>query len=179
MPIYEFACHNCKTLFSFFSKRINTETIPSCPKCGRELLKQVSLFQARSGGGKEVDPWGLSGDGCDDDYASAPDFDIGDGRIAGAIDALGDKIDNLDYSDPQSAAKVMRDFAEQSGVKFNKGVTDALARMAGGEDGQSLQDALAEAMQSGNPFASDDDTGADAEDEKDVEYTKDPTLYDM
>ncbi len=178
MPIYEFACVKCGILFSFFSKRVNTETIPACPKCGEPLVKQVSLFQARSGSPKDSDPWGMADDGCDDDTASAPDFDTGDERLAGAIQELGNKIDSIDYSDPQAAAKVMREFADKSGMKFNKGVTDALARMASGEDSTSVADALQEAIASGNPFASDDDSSSHDKALR-TDFIKDPTLYDM
>ena len=38
MPIYEFYCPDCNTLFNFFSSRINTEKKPDCPKCGRKEL---------------------------------------------------------------------------------------------------------------------------------------------
>ena len=35
MPIYEFYCASCHTVFNFLSKRINTDGTPACPKCGR------------------------------------------------------------------------------------------------------------------------------------------------
>ncbi|XCN71926.1 MAG: FmdB family zinc ribbon protein [Candidatus Electrothrix aestuarii] len=36
MPIYEFYCQDCNTIFNFFSSRINTEKRPDCPKCGKK-----------------------------------------------------------------------------------------------------------------------------------------------
>jgi putative FmdB family regulatory protein len=45
MPIYEFYCESCNTIFSFFSRRIDTETVPGCPRCAApELSRQVSMF---------------------------------------------------------------------------------------------------------------------------------------
>jgi len=46
MPIYEFFCKDCNCIYSFFSRSINTEKIPVCPKCttGALLSRQVSLF---------------------------------------------------------------------------------------------------------------------------------------
>ncbi len=33
MPIYEFYCEQCHTIYNFFSRKINLEKIPDCPKC--------------------------------------------------------------------------------------------------------------------------------------------------
>jgi putative FmdB family regulatory protein len=35
MPIYEFYCPDCHTVFSFFSSRIDTAVRPACPQCGK------------------------------------------------------------------------------------------------------------------------------------------------
>jgi len=56
MPVYEFYCPDCHMMFKFFSRRVNTETLPACPKCGRpELSRQLSMF-AISRGMTEEDP---------------------------------------------------------------------------------------------------------------------------
>lgn len=177
MPIYEFACGNCRTIFSFFSRRVNTSTVPNCPKCGGPLSKQISLFQARSGSGIAPDPWGMAGDGCDDDTASAPDFDTNDDRIARAVDEMGHGIDTMDDTDSSGAAKLMREFSDKSGLKFSKEVSEALSRMESGDDSSAAQDQLAEAMASGNPFA--DGAQSQHGEERPVEFFRDPTLYDM
>ena len=178
MPIYEFACNDCRTIFQFFSRRVNTEAVPDCPKCGRKLSKQVSLFRARSGSGSNPDPWGLEGDGCDDDTASAPDFNPEDERIAGAIDALGSKIDNMDDTDTAGAAKLMQEFSQMSGVKFKKNVRDARGRIAGGEDADAVMSDLGDAAE--NPFETDSPgSGPSQAVPHPTPYEKDPTLYDM
>ncbi len=178
MPIYEFACKNCRTLFSFFSRRVDTETVPPCPKCGKPLSRQISLFQARSGGAADSDPWGLANDGCDDDTSSAPDFDAGDDRIAGAVEELGSKIDRMDDNDPSGAAQLMKEFSDKAGVKFEKGVRDALDRIASGDNSESAQSQLEEAMSSGNPFAANATPGGSAGKARHP-FVKDPTLYEM
>ncbi|MDX2440275.1 MAG: zinc ribbon domain-containing protein, partial [Desulfobacterales bacterium] len=44
MPIYEFYCRDCNTLFNFFSKTINTIKMPKCPKCKtKTLARQISV----------------------------------------------------------------------------------------------------------------------------------------
>lgn len=178
MPIYEFACNDCRTLFQFYSRRINTETIPACPRCGKSLSKQISLFQAKSGSGKDNDPWGMANDGCDDDTANAPDFNTGDERIANAIDELGSKIDNMDDTDSAGAAKLMQEFSQKSGVKFNKDVNEALSRMAAGEDADSVATQLGDALSSDNPFASENNQ-PELNQVRQTPFAKDPTLYEM
>ncbi len=179
MPIYEFACPECRTLFQFFSRRVNTTTVPPCPKCGKPLSKQISLFQAKSGGGADNDPWGLGGDGCDDDTAAAPDFDTGDERVAGAIEELGSKIDSMDDTDAAGAAKLMQEFSQKSGVKFNKDVNEALGRIAAGEDADAVASQLGDALNSDNPFDTATGPGRGAAPTRPVPFTKDPTLYEM
>ncbi|MEI6128202.1 MAG: FmdB family zinc ribbon protein [Pseudomonadota bacterium] len=44
MPIYEFYCTSCNTIFNFFSRTVNVTKRPACPRCGRELERQVSMF---------------------------------------------------------------------------------------------------------------------------------------
>ena len=45
MPIYEFYCPDCHTIFNFFSARIETEKRPDCPRCGRSKLeRRMSVF---------------------------------------------------------------------------------------------------------------------------------------
>ena len=44
MPIYEYYCKPCHTIFSFLSRSVNVSARPACPRCGAELHKQVSSF---------------------------------------------------------------------------------------------------------------------------------------
>jgi len=58
MPIYEFYCEDCNTIFNFFSKTINTTKKPKCPKCKTKVLsKQLSTF-AVTGRATESDDLG-------------------------------------------------------------------------------------------------------------------------
>jgi len=50
MPIYEFFCPDCNTVFSFYSPTVNTRKIPLCPQCQhRELERLLSTFATISG----------------------------------------------------------------------------------------------------------------------------------
>ena len=53
MPIYEFYCEDCNTIFNFFSRSINTTKKPKCPVCKTKTLsRQMSAF-AFTGKAKE------------------------------------------------------------------------------------------------------------------------------
>ena len=54
MPIYEFYCEDCNTIFNFFSKRVNTTKRPLCPSCKqKKLSRQMSTFASLTGAKEE------------------------------------------------------------------------------------------------------------------------------
>lgn len=173
MPIYEFACERCETLFSFFSRRVNTSAVPACPKCAGPLSKRVSLFKAMSSKERPAGEWCAPED--DGEYCGVPDFDTGDERVAGAISELGDRIDRLDPNDSAAAARTMKEFSQRSGMEFSQSVKRALERIASGDESASAKEQLEEALSRGNPF----DTAKGGDGGARAPFKVDPTLYDM
>ena len=56
MPIYEFFCDKCNTIFNFFSRSVNTTKRPKCPKCRtRTLSRQVSMFAVTGREAERID----------------------------------------------------------------------------------------------------------------------------
>ena len=56
MPIYEFYCSKCNMIFNFFSKSVNTEKRPTCPKCQKiKLERRMSVFATPQNRGEEED----------------------------------------------------------------------------------------------------------------------------
>ena len=54
MPIYEFYCQQCHTMYNFLSRTVNTEKVPDCPSCHNvKLQRKVSLFSAISSRGEQ------------------------------------------------------------------------------------------------------------------------------
>ena len=50
MPIYEFYCPHCHMVFNFYSRTIDTDKQPDCPKCNRpKLSRQMSPFSVLRG----------------------------------------------------------------------------------------------------------------------------------
>ena len=100
MPIYEFFCKDCHTIFNFFSRRINTGTVPDCPKCGRTLKKLLSSFATI---GKAKEPG-------DEDLPQG--FD--ESRMEGALGELTREAEKMNEEDPKVMARLMRKFSEKT-----------------------------------------------------------------
>jgi putative FmdB family regulatory protein len=166
MPIYEFYCGACHTLFNFLSKRIDTASCPPCPRCRRTLSRQVSLVAATR-----------AGSGGDDGANGDPPVD--ETRMEQAMERMAGKIEGLDEENPRQAAQVMREFAAASGLRFNASVEEALSRMEAGEDPEAIESELGEALEGDNPFASSEVQGSAKGAPRHGALRRDPTLYEM
>jgi putative FmdB family regulatory protein len=133
MPIYEFFCKQCNTIFNFFSRRVNTGTIPACPKCGRELKKMLSSFATV---GKAVEPG-------DKDLAQG--FD--ESRMEKALGELAREADKMNEEDPKAMAGLMRRFAEKTGLALNENMEKALSRLEAGEDPEQIEKEMGDILE--------------------------------
>lgn len=138
MPIYEFYCKQCNTVFNFFSKRINTSTLPHCPKCRKpRLQRQVSLFAA-TGHAKE------GGDS---------DMPIDDSKLERAMSMLEKEAAGINENDPRQAAQLMRKFSDVTGMNLGKKAEEALGRMEAGEDPDKVEADMGDILEGGeDPF---------------------------
>jgi putative FmdB family regulatory protein len=160
MPIYEFYCAPCNTIYSFFSKTINTTTTPGCPKCGKAIQRQVSLFscidRAREDSGAE-------------------DFPIDESRLEGAMTRLTSEAEKLNENDPRQAAQLMRMFSDMTGVKLGEGMQEALSRLESGEDPDAIEAEMGDILQNEDPFQ----PGQTRSRGKKSAPLRDETLYDL
>jgi putative FmdB family regulatory protein len=160
MPIYEFYCTPCHTIFNFFSKTINTTTTPDCPKCGKVLQRQVSLFacidRSRADSGEE-------------------DFPLDESRLEGAMTRLSSEADKLNENDPRQAARLMRMFSDMTGVKLGDGMQEALSRLESGEDPDAIEAEMGDLLQNEDPFL----PGQTRSRVKKSAPLRDETLYDL
>ena len=125
MPIYEFYCPQCHVIFSFFSRTINTEKIPPCPKCDRSKLeRQMSSFAVIRGLKEDQD------DGL-------PDID--ESKLEKAMTALASEAENINEDDPRQAAQLMRKLTGMTGLELGSGMEEALRRMEAGEDPEQIE----------------------------------------
>ena len=137
MPIYEFYCPDCHTVFSFFSSRIDTAVQPACPQCGRpELGRRPSRFAAISRGKAGGADTGADID--DNDPLAGLDED----RMAGVMDSLAAEMEGMDDSaqqDPKQLARFLARFQEATGLEAGPKMEEMLARLKEGADMDELE----------------------------------------
>jgi putative FmdB family regulatory protein len=145
MPFYEFFCPDCNVNFTFFSRRVNTETLPDCPKCyARKLDRRISLFAVR---GNAKNP---SSDDSGD--SSVGDLPIDEAKMARAMEALAGEADHISDDGPRQAANLMRKFSDMTGLRYTDTINDALTRLETGENPEAIEAQLGDALDSDNPF---------------------------
>jgi putative FmdB family regulatory protein len=139
MPIYEFYCPDCNTIYSFLSKTVNTGKRPGCPKCKRRRLKkEVSLF-SQTGGATE--------DGGIDDLP------IDESKMEQAMNLLARESEGMNEDDPRAAAKLMMKFSDITGMELNDSMKEAMSRLEAGEDPEAIESEMGDALgDDANPF---------------------------
>ena len=128
MPIYEFYCNRCNTIFNFYSRVVNTTKVPSCPECGRDLERIMSVFSTPSGKGEEGLP------------------DIDESKLERAMAELESEMGSVDEENPKDAARLMRKFSELTGLNLGPGMEEALRRMEAGEDPERIEEEMGDLL---------------------------------
>jgi len=166
MPIYEFYCVDCHTVFNFFSRRINTEKRPPCPRCGRpELERRMSVFAISKGRKEDV--------GADD----LPDID--DERMERAMESMAADFEHVDENDPKAMGRMMRRLFDAAGMRMGAGMEEALRRMEAGEDPDQVEADLGDALESEDPFDARVKGNLASLRRQFLPPRVDPTLYDL
>lgn len=162
MPIYEFYCKGCNTIFNFFSKKIDTETCPKCPTCKkRKLDRQVSMFSSVSNAG---------------DSAEADELPFDEQKMEGALTQLASEAEGINENDPKAAANLMRKFSSMTGVEFGGSMDEALRRLESGENPEEVEKELGDLMEGEEePFVISQKGGTKAK----RPPSRDETLYEM
>ncbi len=147
MPIYEFYCPDCHTVYSFFSRRVETERTPACPKCARKKLeRQVSRFAFSKG---RPDPSESDVGGEADPFAG-----MDEAKMEKAMMELASQAEGIDENDPRAMAQMMRKVLDSTGMPLNAGMEEAIRRLEAGEDPDKIDEDLGDTLDSDNPFAS-------------------------
>jgi putative FmdB family regulatory protein len=141
MPIFEFYCRDCHTVFSFLARGAGGARRPACPRCGRaELPRRPSSF-AISKGRKEAES------GAEDEF---PDLD--ESKLERAMASMAGELENLDEDDPKQAARLARRLYEAAGIPVGGGLEEAIRRMEAGEDPEAIEAEMGDALDA-DPFA--------------------------
>ncbi|MCP4666689.1 MAG: zinc ribbon domain-containing protein [Deltaproteobacteria bacterium] len=138
MPIYEFYCPKCHVIFNFFSKSMNTEKRPLCPRCRKiELDRRMSVFATSRNRGEEDD-------------MPVPDMD--EAKMEKAMHLLAREAEHVDEEDPRQAADLMRKLTDMTGLNLGSGMEEALARMEAGEDPEKIEAEMGDILEGEDPF---------------------------
>ncbi|MDY6856144.1 MAG: zinc ribbon domain-containing protein [Thermodesulfobacteriota bacterium] len=138
MPIYEFYCKKCNTIYNFFSKSVNTEKIPDCPKCKVKLKREMSIF-ANISKGKEND--------TDSDMPP-----IDEAKMEKAMAMLASEAGNINEDDPKQAAMLMRKLSDATGLSMGPRMEEALSRLEQGEDPENIEAEMGDLLDDEDPF---------------------------
>ena len=164
MPIYEFYCRDCNTLFNFFSKTINTTKKPKCPKCKTSTLTRQISVVAFTGRAKE-----------DSDMDDLP-FDSS--KMEQAMQMLAGEADKMNEDDPKQAANLMRKLSDMTGLKLGDGMDEALRRMERGEDPEQVEAEMGDILEEEDPFSLQEKKAKNIK-TRHKEPLRDETLYDL
>ena len=164
MPIYEFYCQDCHTIFNFFSKTVNTSKKPNCPKCKeKKLSKQMSAF-AVTGKAKEQN--------------DVDDLPFDESKMEQAMNMLAGEADKMNEDDPRQAANLMRKLTDMTGMQLGSSMEEALSRMESGEDPEQVEAEMGDLLEGEEPFMLPEKKGKSNK-TKTVAPFKDDTLYDL
>jgi putative FmdB family regulatory protein len=138
MPIYEFYCPSCHTVFSFLARVAGSRKRPDCPRCGRpRLRKQPSSFAVSTGRS------GSPG-------AEEPG-DLDESKMGRALETMARDAEGLDENDPRAMARFVRGFYERTGMPLGPGMDEAIRRMEAGEDPDQVEEELGEILEEEDP----------------------------
>jgi putative FmdB family regulatory protein len=163
MPIYEFYCSQCNVIYNFFSARIDTQTVPDCPKCDKKgLEKQISMFSTLKKG--------------DDQDGDDPMAGLDETKMEQAFGNLMKEAENINEDDPRQMASLMRKFTSETGIHLGDSMDEAISRMEAGEDPEQVEKEMGDLL-------SDDDFSLEALKKKGAKLRsrpgKDETLYPL
>jgi putative FmdB family regulatory protein len=135
MPIYEFYCPDCHTVFSFLARRPGTRKRPACPRCERPRLERRASSFAISKGRSEA--------GGDEELPEG--FD--EARMERVMAELAQDVDGVDEEDPRQMARVMRKLLHGAGMDLGPGMEEAIRRMEAGEDPDKIEEEMGDLLE--------------------------------
>ena len=167
MPIYEYACTDCRKIFSFLSRRLKSRRKPVCPQCGnKKLVKEVSQFAALKG----ADEPKAGGDG-------PPMPDLDSPKMERFMREMERDMGHLDDNNPKHMAHMMRKMKDlMPAGMMPKEMNDAIRRLESGEDPEKIEEDMGDIL---DQFTGPDEGKGGTDGMSGAPYTRDGGLYDM
>jgi putative FmdB family regulatory protein len=167
VPIYEFYCADCHTVFNFLARTIHTTKRPACPRCGRTDLERWVSRVAISKGRSEA-PQQEEG---------PPDFD--EARMERVMEELDRESEGINEDDPRQMARVMRKLYEGTGMPLSGRVQEAIRRMEAGESPENIEEEMGDLFDEGESSSDEGKGGLRGLVRKLRPPNVDETLYDL
>jgi putative FmdB family regulatory protein len=162
MPIYEFYCERCNTIFNFYSKTSNTSKQPACPRCKEVTLKRL------------LSSFSIVRKGTEEEGEESLPFD--EEKMEKAVGMLAHEAEHINEDDPRQAAQMMRKLSEMTGLQMGKGMQEALERMEAGEDPEKIEEEIGDILEEEEPFLVSEKKAPRA---KSQAPRRDTTLYEL
>ena len=165
MPIYEFYCSDCHTIYNFRSQKVNTVKRPNCPSCGRtNIERQISLFSISKGLSENVED-------------SIPDID--EAKLERALESMAGEMEGVNEEDPKQVAHLMRKLYDATGLDMGSGMEEAISRMEAGEDPDKVGEEMGDILDEEDPFVKKDKGKILTRLKKFLPPSVDETLYEL
>jgi putative FmdB family regulatory protein len=167
VPIYEFYCADCHTVYNFLSRSINTTKRPACPRCGRpKLERKVSRFAISKGRSEAPESEGMPA-GLDES------------KMEQAMEDLTRDADGIDEDNPQQMARMMRKLCESAGMQLGGKMEEAVRRLEAGEDPEKIEEEMGDFLDEEDPLLGGTGGSLRGLSRKLKPPRVDETLYDM
>ncbi len=137
MPIYEYLCRPCNTVYNFLVQDPNTSKQPECPRCGStDMKKRLSTFSISGGPKKSAE-------------AQEPETDEDGGEdpeVEREMNKLMQRAENIDENNPRQLGELMRRMSEVSGEEMDEATDEAVRRLEKGEDPDKIEEEMGDIL---------------------------------
>ena len=134
MPIYEFYCKKCHTVYRFLARSRSTDRSPNCPDCGgSKLEKKFSRFAI------------LKGLSVMEENAD-PFANVDEAKLEKAFAEMAGQAEAVDEEDPRAMGRMMRKLCESTGMNLGENMEEALRRMEAGEDPDRIDEEMGDLL---------------------------------
>jgi len=140
VPIYEFVCRDCNTVYQFFSKRVDPQNTPPCPKHPghsplERMMSRFALGRAAGGGdsGRDQEPGGAMG--------GSGGEEPGDPHMEARMMDLMARMESIDETDGRAMGRMMRELAGITGEGVDDpAMQETIRRLESGEDPEKVEE---------------------------------------